>query len=208
MNQPSEREKAEPASIDDLAQEQQRLIDLLSHIALGDQAAFAQLYTLTNGALFGFACRFTPDEHTASEILQESYIKIWRQAHLYRPHLAKPMTWMITIVRNHSIDMLRKKKLTIDDTPVDDMISIIDEQQQSPLDASIENDQLTQLHYCLGQLSDDQRRSVLLAYYQGLSHEELSLKLGSPIGTIKSWVRRGVQKLQSCLGLHDNEKQE
>ena len=113
------------------------------------------------------------------------------------------MTWMITIVRNQGIDTLRKQKIKVDDTPIDEMIDIIDQDSISPLEDSIRHDEALQLKACLSTLSEDQQRSVLLSFYQGLSHDEIAAKLDTPLGTIKSWVRRGLSKLKICLEQYD-----
>lgn len=180
-------------------QKQDRLIHLLGKVSLNDEAAFAQLYELTSGALYGFALKVVADESLASEVLQEAYMKIWRKAGDYRPHLAKPMTWMITITRNHGIDTLRKQRIKTDDKPIDEMISLIDESAENPVESSIAGDEREQLIHCMQGLKGDQQKAVLYAFYQDLTHEEIAGRLDKPLGTIKSWVRRGLLSLKTCM---------
>lgn len=180
-------------------QKQDRLIHLLGKVSLNDEAAFAQLYELTSGALYGFALKVVADESLASEVLQEAYMKIWRKAGDYRPHLAKPMTWMITITRNHGIDTLRKQRIKTDDTPIEEMISLIDESAANPVASSIAGDEREQLVHCMQGLNGDQQKAVLYAFYQDLTHEEIAGRLDKPLGTIKSWVRRGLLSLKTCM---------
>lgn len=180
-------------------QKQDRLIHLLGKVSIKDESAFAQLYELTSSALYGFALKVVIDEALASEVLQEAYMKIWQKAGDYRPHLAKPMTWMITITRNHGIDTLRKQRIKTDDTPVDEMISLIDEAAENPEESSIAGNERTQLIHCMQRLNGDQQKAVLYAFYQDLTHEEIAGRLDKPLGTVKSWVRRGLLSLKSCL---------
>lgn len=180
-------------------QKQDRLIHLLGKVSLNDEAAFAQLYELTSGALYGFALKVVADESLASEVLQEAYMKIWRKAGDYRPHLAKPMTWMIAITRNHGIDTLRKQRIKTDDKPIDEMISLIDESAENPVASSIAGDEREQLIHCMQGLKGDQQKAVLYAFYQDLTHEEIAGRLDKPLGTIKSWVRRGLLSLKTCM---------
>lgn len=180
---------------DDLAQ-------LLARTALRDRAAFARLYRLTSGHLLGVAWRITLRREQAEEVLQDAFINVWQHAGSYQRHIAAPMTWLINIVRNRAIDGLRAgreesaRTHAIDDEALDLAGDPTAEPPQL-LAASIAR---LGLDRCMGTLSAPQRQAVALAYYRGLAHGEIAETLAAPLGTVKAWVRRGLDKLKSCLG--------
>jgi RNA polymerase sigma-70 factor (ECF subfamily) len=172
----------------------------LAACANRDRAAFARLYQATSAKLYGVALRILRREDWAEEVLQECYVSIWTHAPAYRPGLAAPMTWMTSIVRNRCLDWLRRPRLELADAD-----GAITEAAQSdnpgPLEELERTKDATALTRCLGELDARQRQAIALAFYDGLSHAELASHLREPLGTVKTWVRRGLLKLKSCLEL-------
>lgn len=182
---------------DPAAAELARLLELS---ARRDRQAFARLYSLSSSKLFGVALRILRREDWAEEVLQECYVSIWSHAPDYRPALAAPMTWMTSIVRNRCLDWLRRPRHEVPDED-----GAIAEATQSddpgPL-AELERAKDAQaLARCLKGLEAKQRQAIALAFYDGLSHSELAQHLREPLGTVKTWVRRGLMKLKDCLEL-------
>ncbi len=171
-----------------------QLSDLLARCALGDQAAFARLYQESSGKLFGIAIRILRDSR-AEEVLQEAFVKIWHRAGDYRADKGAAMTWMASIVRNRALDILRRPNL---ETALDD-----EDRWESdipgPLERAIHSTEARALMRCLEQLESAQRQAVTLAFFHGLAHADLARHLNQPLGTIKSWIRRGLQRLRGCL---------
>ena len=175
------------------------LADLLARCALRDRRAFERLYQQTSAQLFGLIVRIVKDQALADEVLQEGYIKIWHNAADYRSDKARPLTWMGSIVRNQAIDLLRRASHRPQPTEqVEELHWLADDadgpQQQT---AAAYRDQA--LHRCLDHLEGQQKQAVLMAYFQGLTHDELSQQLNAPLGTVKSWLRRGLIRLKQCL---------
>ena len=180
--------------------EQQRLVRLLQRVALRDHASFNQLYVLTSAHLYSVAMRIVRRRELADEVVQDAFINVWQHAGSYAATLSTPMTWLISIVRNKSLDHLRGHKLETEALVVSD-----DGTLHEPAEAVAESDPLelltvameTQhLARCLSHLSPAQRQSLALAYYHGLSHSEIASHLEVPLGTAKAWVRRAMERLR------------
>ena len=172
--------------------------ELLSAIAAHDRSAFAPLYQATSAKLFGVALRILRNRQQAEEVLQEAYIRIWRHAADYRPEKGTPMTWMITIARNRALDRRRQQKpeLLLDEAVARDETA---DPEPSPLARAISNEAGRALAACLEKLGADQRSCITLAYQEGYTHSELSARLDTPLGTVKSWIHRGLRHLKECL---------
>lgn len=171
---------------------------LLEQCALGNRAAFADLYRQTSAKLFGVALRILRREDWAEEVLQESFVNIWRHAAAYSVYKSAPMTWMISIVRNRALDILRRPGLeTAQLDP--SLIEALQDQSAGPMDRLLKSNEAAALARCLQQLDGNQRQSIMLAFYYGLTHAELAKHLRQPLGTVKSWIRRGLQRLRKCL---------
>ena len=174
------------------------LVRLLAAVADGDRAAFERLYSATRAKLYGVVLRILRRADLADEVMQEAYLKIWNSAGQFDPALASPITWMVTIARNRAIDLARKKRdVSVEETP-----GVLERAAESvdPLAARERSEELRRLLDCLGRLDPDERRLMLLAYYNGLSREQLAAKLGRPINTIKTWLRRSILAVRECLG--------
>jgi len=170
----------------------------LAACARRDRAAFARLYESTSAKLYGVALRILRREDWAEEVLQECYVSIWTHAPDYRAGLAAPMTWMTSIVRNRCLDWLRKPRLEVEDGD-GALTESAESDHPGPL-AELERAKDAQaLARCLKGLEPRQRQAIALAFYDGLSHAELASHLREPLGTVKTWVRRGLLRLKACL---------
>ncbi len=174
------------------------LAALLAACARGDQPALKRLYDLTASKLFGVALRIVRREDWAEEVLQECYVRIWSRAGDYREDLAAPMTWMTSIVRNRCLDWLRRPNPEVID-PEGDLIEAAESPNPGPLAALEAAKDAAALARCLKSLEARQRQAILLAFYDGLTHSELAAHLREPLGTVKTWVRRGLARLKGCL---------
>jgi len=181
----------------------QELADLLAASARGDQAAFARVYALASPHLLALLVRMLKRMDWAEEALQDCFMRIWRHSDSYAPDRGSPMAWLSTIARYRALDLLRARRPEIieaeapDDAPA--AAEHEDETARPDLRAA-EHEGLVRLEGCMERLSADERRSVLLAYYEGYTHSEMAARLATPLGTVKSWVRRGLQQLRDCLG--------
>jgi RNA polymerase sigma-70 factor (ECF subfamily) len=182
---------------------QGQLARLLSRIALHDQAAFRELYQLTASRLLAISMRMLRDQARAEDVLQEAFIGVWKTADRYAIEKSQPMTWLINIVRNRTIDALRSPRredsLTVEDDEGSEVELDIEDESAGPLDSLVAKSQAAALQRCLERLEAGPRQSVLLAFYEGLSHAEVAEKMNQPLGTIKSWVRRSLERLKDCL---------
>jgi RNA polymerase sigma-70 factor, ECF subfamily len=174
--------------------------ELLSRCALGDRAAFASLYQATSAKLYGVALRILRREDWAEEVLQECYVNVWRHAPEYNASRAAPMTWMTSIVRNRCLDLLRRPNpLSLADLGDEGAEEAIESDRPGPLDELERGRESGAIARCLRALEAKQRQAIALAFYDGLSHAELAQHLREPLGTVKTWVRRGLLKLKTCL---------
>lgn len=177
------------------------LTQLLGRAALGDQAAFQRLYNSTSPKLFAVALRILRRRDWAEDVLQESFENIWRHAGDYAVSRSAPMTWMTSIVRNRAIDWLRRPAIAAELPELDDeFVAGWADEAPGPLQQLTQSRDAARIAGCLGQLEMLQRQSIALAFYQGLSHSELAEHMQVPLGTAKTWVRRGLEKLRGCLG--------
>ena len=178
------------------------LIALLERIAHQDDAALKVLYQQCAPKLYGLALRVVTHRDWAEDVLQEAFLSIWRSAPDYRASLSPPMAWMGLIVRSRGLDMLRRRTADrshvtqeLDDTMADTMAS----DSPTPMDTAQASEQAWALHQCLGRLENKQREVVSLAYVRDMSHGELAEQLSLPLGTVKTWIRRGLDQLRSCM---------
>jgi RNA polymerase sigma-70 factor (ECF subfamily) len=177
----------------------EQLSDLLARCALRDQRAFATLYQFSSAKLFAVAVRITRRRDWAEEVLQEAFVNIWNHAAGYNSAKSAPMTWMTAIVRNRALDWLRRpREVEIDEEHEELMASIPDESPgpEELLRRSLEAGELAE---CMKTLTEEQQRCITLAFFYGLSHGELAEQMRKPLGTVKTWIRRGLDRLKGCL---------
>jgi RNA polymerase sigma-70 factor (ECF subfamily) len=176
-----------------------RLAELLSQSALKNQNAFNALYQLTAPKLYGVALRILRRQDWAEEVLQECYVNIWNHAGDYALAKSAPFTWMTSIVRNRCLDWLRRPHAETTGEEYDIAVDAWQDDSPGPLDQLVAAGDAQALARCLEQLEAKQRQSILLAFFNGLSHSEVASHLKEPLGTVKTWVRRGLERLKLCL---------
>jgi RNA polymerase sigma-70 factor (ECF subfamily) len=185
-------------------QDTARLESLIAATAAGDANAFRSLYAETSSHLFALLLRMLRRRDWAEEALQDSLLKVWRKSETYDPAKGSPATWLFTIARHRALDLLRQKRpedsLTMEGDDEDSSLEmdIVDE-DENPEARAIEGEGMGRLERCMKGLLEPERKSVMLAYYEGYTHPELATAMAAPLGTVKSWVRRGLTKLRSCL---------
>lgn len=184
------------------------LANLLARTGLGDRAAFATLYQKTSAHLLGVVLRIQRDRGLAEDIVQEIYINVWRAAGSFDAAQSQPMTWLTSIARNRAIDSLRRRQAqpqTVSASAGDaegtdeDAYSQHADEADGPMELLSRASDARSLEACMRGLSPAQRHSVALAFYDGLSHAEVAAHLRQPLGTVKSWLRRALTALKSCL---------
>lgn len=176
-----------------------RLAELLARTALADQQAFAELYRLTSAHLYGAALRILRESGAAEEVLQESFVNVWHHAGSYAAAKSQPLTWLTSIVRNRCFDHLRRREVDTVTMDVEDESMAIADERPSPLELLLAGADSRAVRQCVDALEAAHKQAIALAFYQGLSHAELAQHLKQPLGTVKSWVRRGLDKLRHCL---------
>jgi RNA polymerase sigma factor (sigma-70 family) len=166
------------------------------------ERALRELYDLTSRKLYGLALRVVGKREWAEDVLQEAFLTIWRAAGDYRAPLSPPMAWMGLVVRSRALDFLRRRTSERADTALelDDALGeTLAADVPGPLDTSQASEQAWALHECLRKLESRQREVLSLAYLRDLSHSELAEQLKLPLGTVKTWIRRGLEQLRGCM---------
>ena len=178
------------------------LIQLLDRIASHDHAALKALYDRCSSKLYGLAVRVVRNREWAEDVLQEATLTIWRAAGDYRPSLSPPMAWMGLIVRSRGLDFLRRRvaeRSHVTQEFDESIADTLEGDSPCPMDTAQASEQAWALHLCLGQLENRQREVVSLAYIRDLSQSELAEQLKLPLGTVKTWIRRGLDQLRMCM---------
>jgi RNA polymerase sigma-70 factor (ECF subfamily) len=173
------------------------LSPLMPRIAAGDRSALRQLYDATSAKLFGVCLRILSDREEAEDVLQEVYVTVWRRADRFDAGRASVMTWVSTIARNRAIDRLRARGPLARAEPVEDL-EIADDQPGAEALLSAADD-AGRLHACLSELDERTKSVIRTAFFEGVTYEALAQRMGAPLGTVKSWIRRGLAKLRGCL---------
>ncbi|HET9339612.1 MAG TPA: sigma-70 family RNA polymerase sigma factor [Casimicrobiaceae bacterium] len=174
---------------------------LIARIALGDRAAFRQLYDATAPSLLGVALRIVRDRGRAEDVLQDAFVNVWHRAGSYREAAGAPLSWLTAIVRNRALDALRSESRHPTDslTGDEDEMTDIEDDRPDPLGLLTQAADALAIRACLETIDGSQRQCLALAYYHGLTHAEMAAHLGSPIGSVKVWLRRGLEKIRRCL---------
>lgn len=172
--------------------------DLLLEVAQGDRAAFERLYRLASPRLFAICLRLLPDRAEAEDVLQEVFTTIWHKAEQFDPDRAGAMAWMGMIARNRSIDRLRSPGHAVRTTAID-LGDELPDSGESPMDAAEASDDRERLQRCLERLDERRRGLIRTAFFEGATYEELATRSGAPLGSVKSWIRRGLMQLRTCL---------
>lgn len=172
------------------------LAELMRASAGGDRDAFAMLYRRTSTKLFGVCVHMLRDRSEAEDALQDAYANVWRRADRFDPARATAMTWLITLARNQCIDRLRRHR----ETPLDDANALhIVDPDPGPSAHSAASEERQRLERCLDTLADQQRQAVRAAFFSGVTYNQLAERVGVPLATMKSWIRRSLMRLRDCL---------
>lgn len=178
------------------------LMALLDRVAARDDGALHTLYEQTAPRLYGLALRVVRRRDTAEDVLQETFLTIWRVAPDYRAALSPPMAWLCLIVRSRALDALRRRtteRSDLTDAWDDEAMSAMDCPSPRPEDLTLAGEQAFALHQCMSHLAAQQREVISLAYLSDGSHAQVSEQLQLPLGTVKTWIRRGIEQLRTCL---------
>ena len=177
--------------------ERDELNRLLQRAGRNDQKAFAELYKRTSSKLFGICLRMLRDRGEAEEVLQETYTTVWRRAGSFDATRASAITWLVTLSRNKAIDRLRqhREELLDDPSKLDETI----DEQPTPAFGAETSQEYQRLQQCLDELEPQQQSSVREAFFTGATYNELATRCKVPLGTMKSWIRRSLMQLRTCL---------
>jgi RNA polymerase sigma-70 factor (ECF subfamily) len=182
----------------DADEHRSQLAAALARVAGGDRAALRIVYQDTSAKLFGICLRILNDRSEAEDVLQDVYVTVWRKAGTFDPGRASPITWLVAIARNRSIDKLRGGAAGRRLEPIENAEAVSD-----PAPAAVEVLEQVQenakLTTCLGELEARHATAIRAAFMDGNTYEELAKRMDVPLGTMKSWVRRGLLKLRACL---------
>jgi len=184
------------ASADDAAGDN-RVEQLLSRCALRDERALDELYQIVSSQLFGLLLRILKRRALAEEALQDVMVRVWQRADQYVAYRGRAMAWLSSIARYRAIDLLRAQRThtSIDDAPAEALIDTREDFAEATTSQRLRN----ALGDCMGRLNQEQQRCIALAYVDGYSQDQIATAIGSPLGTVKSWMRRGLASLKRCL---------
>jgi len=165
--------------------------------AAGERDALRSIYERDAGWLIAIAYRIVRQRALANDAVHDAFLQIWRKASTFDPARGSARGWIYSVVRNRARSMIRDHRR---EEPVDDSyLDALPGRELDPLEALTAASEASELARCLGQLDERQRRCIMLAYLDGYSHQQLALRLETPLGTVKSWIRRGLAALRKCL---------
>jgi RNA polymerase sigma-70 factor (ECF subfamily) len=177
---------------------------LIGRVALQDRAALRQLYDAVAGRLLAIATRILADRGSAEDVLQDTFVTVWTRASHFPALRTSPLAWLTTIARNRAIDVARKRRpetpLQWTDADGREHTHEVADESGSPLQQLLAVQAEGRLGECLGRIEAEPRAAITLAYFEGLTHEDLARRLGRPLGTVKAWIRRSLLRLRDCLG--------
>jgi RNA polymerase sigma-70 factor (ECF subfamily) len=169
---------------------------VLKAVAQGDRVAFRRLYAVAGPTLLGVCSRILRDRDAAQDAFQEAMLRIWQKSYLYDPAKGGAMGWMTAVARNVVLDRLPDRRIGLVSLADENVAALVEQLSGRRLG---EPGLAPDLRKCLGLLEQNYRKCVILAYHYGLSYEELAEQSAVPLGTIKTWIHRAVEKLQLCL---------
>lgn len=175
-----------------------RLSTLLTEVARGDRGAFEAIYRATSSKLFGICLRVLPDRSDAEDVLQEVFATIWHKAGQFDPQRASATAWLAMVARNKAIDRLRSQPARGAMASIE-LVDEIPDHAPTPQRSTEAADDRQRLERCLQQLEPKRRTLIHAAFFEGSTYEELAHRSASPLGSVKSWIRRGLLQLRGCL---------
>lgn len=174
------------------------LIEAMRGIAAGDRRALETVYRATSAKLFGICLRIAGDRGEAEDALQDVYVSLWTSAARYDPARASPLGWLAAFARNRAIDRLRRRRRVDEAAPMEAAAAVADAAPLADAMLSAGQDR-ARIHHCLSELDEPQRGAIRTAFFEGVTYAELAARQDVPLGTVKSWVRRGLARLKACL---------
>ena len=168
---------------------------LLWRVAAGDRLAFRRLYDQQSPRLYAVAMRITRQSALASDAVHDAFLQVWRNAARFDAARGNAEAWLLSLVRYRALDIARRRVREVSDEDMPE----VEDNDPSPLEQLVSSRDATALYRCLGTLEEDRRKLVVLAFVDGLSHSELAERMATPLGTVKSWIRRSLMSLRSCL---------
>jgi RNA polymerase sigma-70 factor (ECF subfamily) len=175
-----------------------QLAAALARVAAGDRRALRVVYQDTAAKLFGLCLRILKDRSEAEDVLQEVYVTVWRRAATFDPAMASPITWLATIARNRAIDRLRASAMSRRIEPIE-AAEAVGDPAPTAVDVVESKQQRARLDHCLDTLEPHQSAAIRAAFFDGATYDDLADRMSVPLGTMKSWIRRGLLKLRACL---------
>ena len=183
--------------MNDTSTETDTLEQLLVRTGMRDRAAFARLYQQTAPRLFGLCVRLLQERSEAEDVLQEAFVSVWRRANRYNPSLGGANTWLTAVVRNRAIDRLRQRRETTNADPLE--FERVPDASHGPAAHAMASADYLRLERCLEQLDPKYSRAVRAAFFTGATYKELAERGQVPLATLKSWIRRALLQLRTCL---------
>jgi RNA polymerase sigma-70 factor (ECF subfamily) len=171
--------------------------DLLRAVARGDEAALAGIYDRYRLILFGLILRILNDREEAEDVLQEAFLQVWRRANDFNETRGRAFTWLVTIARSRALDRLRSAGSR--GRVAREAAAVAPDEIGDAADEAMRSERATIVRQALAELPEDQRRALLLAYFEGLTQTEIATRLGAPLGTVKTRTRSGMIRLRELL---------
>ncbi len=176
--------------------------ELLSGIARHEEAALAAFYDATAGRVYGLALRITRQAQAAEEVVSDVYFQVWNQAHRYEEERGRVLTWLLTICRSRALDLVRRRDQAELHADPHTLRPEAASDEDGPLDLLLATERSSALHAALQELNPAQRHLLALAFFRGLTHEEISVCTGMPLGSVKTSIRKAMHILKDMLHLH------
>jgi len=177
----------------------------VSQVVQEDQSALAQLYDASSQLVYGLALRILGDAGAAEEVTLDVYLQVWKQANRFDPVRGRVSTWLMTMARSRAIDKLRGKAQELSQAETLEAVAETRSENPDPEQSAAVAQQQAEVRKALSTLSEEQRHAIELAFFNGLSQNEIALKLNEPLGTIKTRIRNGMLKLRELLQPHQGE---
>jgi RNA polymerase sigma-70 factor (ECF subfamily) len=178
---------------------------LIARLAAGDRSALGLLYDRYAGPVYALVLRIIADRQAAEDLLQEVFLRVWQRAATYQATRGRPLTWVLGIAHNLAIDEVRRRQRRPqgveerDDATVDNLLAVVPSEEPGPAEQAWERLCRAQISAALQQLPPAQRAIIELAYFEGYTQSQMAERLGEPLGTVKTRLRLGMQKLRELL---------
>lgn len=170
--------------------------EMIARIKLRDRDALASLYDATSAKLFGVCLRVLNNRSEAEDVLHEVYLRVWQKADTYAVTGHSPMTWLIVVTRNMSIDQLRKRR---PETGGEDEMSFVPDNRPGPEAKAIASSERARIDACMDELEPEKAEAVRSVYLEGDTYKDLAARHDVPLNTMRTWLRRSLMKLKDCL---------